>query len=335
MKLLIITQAVDSEDPILGFFVRWIEEFAKHAERIEVICLKEGKHSLPANVRVHSLGKEKGVSRIKYILNFYTYIWRLRRDYDTVFVHMNPEYVVLGGLFWRIWKKRIAFWYLHKNVDLKLRIAVFFANIILTASKESFRLHTKKLNIVGHGIPTNLFICPMQEMSGTLRILTAGRISKTKNISLLLDAADILTARGVPFMLVIAGAPVTAADIKYAERVYARAGSTVQFVGPKTQSEIAALLCEANVFVNLGENGSMDKAVLEALCAGIPVVTGNEAYKHLLEPLGLFVAFDASAIADALQRAPRVNISPLATYVREHHSLQRLIPAILRAIQAL
>ena len=32
MKLLIITQKVDSADPILGFFHQWVEEFAKHCE---------------------------------------------------------------------------------------------------------------------------------------------------------------------------------------------------------------------------------------------------------------------------------------------------------------
>lgn len=61
MKLLIITQTVNTEDPVLGFFVRWIEEFAKHAETVEVICLKEGSHAfLPSNVRVYSLGKKRG-----------------------------------------------------------------------------------------------------------------------------------------------------------------------------------------------------------------------------------------------------------------------------------
>ena len=44
MKLLVVTQAMDEQDPVLGFFVRWVEELAKRAERIEVICLKEGKH---------------------------------------------------------------------------------------------------------------------------------------------------------------------------------------------------------------------------------------------------------------------------------------------------
>lgn len=36
MKLLIVTQVVDTEDPALGFFVRWIEELARHHSLGEV-----------------------------------------------------------------------------------------------------------------------------------------------------------------------------------------------------------------------------------------------------------------------------------------------------------
>ena len=141
MKLLIITQKVDRNDPILGFFHRWIIEFAKHFESIAVICLFEGEHNLPANVKVLSLGKEEGGARIsktlRYIVRFYNYIWRERKNYDAVFVHMNPIYVVLGGVLWRMWKKKISLWYTHKSVDLKLRAAEKFVHFIFTASRST------------------------------------------------------------------------------------------------------------------------------------------------------------------------------------------------------
>ena len=66
MKLLIVTQTVDTDNPILGFFVRWIEEFAKHCEKIAVICLHEGEYTLPSNVEVYEIGK--AVSRRQYDL---------------------------------------------------------------------------------------------------------------------------------------------------------------------------------------------------------------------------------------------------------------------------
>ena len=63
MRLLICTQAVDVNDPILGFFVRWIEEFAKHCEKVTVICLRKGEYTLPQNVHVHALRSRNKLGR--------------------------------------------------------------------------------------------------------------------------------------------------------------------------------------------------------------------------------------------------------------------------------
>jgi hypothetical protein len=130
MKLLILTQKADINDDILGFFHRWIEEFARHCESVIVICLQKGEYDLPENVRVLSLGKERvtryalGVTnKLKYLFNFYKYIWQERNNYDSVFVHMNPIYIVLGGLFWKLWNKKIILWYTHKAFNFKLRVA--------------------------------------------------------------------------------------------------------------------------------------------------------------------------------------------------------------------
>ena len=113
-RLLILTQKIDRNDPILGFFHRWVEEFAKHCESVIVVCLQKGEYDLPKNVRVLSIGKEEGGSRmrkiVRYIVRFYRYIWHERENYDAVFVHMNPIYVCLAGPWWRLTGRKIALW---------------------------------------------------------------------------------------------------------------------------------------------------------------------------------------------------------------------------------
>lgn len=160
MRLLVCTQTVDRNDPVLGFFHSWLLEFGKQCEKVVVICLKEGEHSLPSTVEVYSLGKEKGALRLVRWMRALVFIVVLRKKYDAVFVHMNPEYIVLGGPLWRLWGKRVVLWYVHRSVTLRLRIATLFANAIATASKKSFRLKSKKIKILGHGIDTDLFLPP-------------------------------------------------------------------------------------------------------------------------------------------------------------------------------
>ncbi|MBC7836665.1 glycosyltransferase [Acetobacteraceae bacterium] len=336
MRLLICTQTLDSNDPILGFFHRWVEEFSKYFESIIVVCLKEGEHHLPSNVRVLSLGKEHGSSRLVRIIRFFSYIYKHQSEYDAVFVHMNPEYVVLGGFFWRIWHKRVALWYVHKSVTLRLRIAVRLVHIVFTASKESFRLSTHKLRIIGHGIDTAAFKPDIPQSGVGLRIITVGRISPSKRLQEMLFVLDILHARKVHFRFTIVGTPTNDPEQAYvrllqkevARRPYT---SAVEFAGAISQEKLPSLLNKEDIFINLSLTGSLDKAVLEALACGVPVVTTNEAFKSLIAP-GLYVCpSEPHAIAEKIISVKDVNRASLHSYMREHYSLERLIPTIEKA----
>ncbi|MBX4192187.1 glycosyltransferase family 4 protein [Candidatus Parcubacteria bacterium] len=338
MKLLICTQIVDQNDPVLGFFHEWLLEFAKHCETVTVICLQEGKHVLPANVTVHSLGKEQGVGRLARAWRALKLFSSLRSEYDTVFVHMNPEYALLGGLLWRVWGKTIALWYVHKSVNLRLRLAVLLVNHVFTASKESFRLHSRKVHVVGHGINLSLFT-PHGEPNGDLRIVTVGRISPTKRPMDILPALDLLFARGRQFTFTVVGAPVTARDQLYersfkeeiSKRPYVTA---VTFVGSVPYRDIPQLFNQATVNINLSETGSLDKAVLDGFAAGVPAVSSNVAFKEILQPHGLFVPnISPLTLVEAIEKAAQASGVPFRGYVAAHHSLSGLIPRMLEILK--
>ncbi len=297
MRILIVTQIVDSEDSYLGFFVRWIKEFAKHVESLEVICLKEGKYELPENVHVHSLGKEKGVSRVKYVFNFYRYIWGLRHEYDAVFVHMNPEYVVLGGIIWKSLGKKTALWYMHKSVNLALRLAELLADVIFTASKESFRLKSSKVRVMGHGIDTDFFSPDPSVQRGDWA-LSVGRLMKSKRHDLAIQRA---VEEGRALRIAGEGPERTRLEA-LAQKLHA----AVQFLGALTQVQLRDEYRTAAQFIHTSETGSLDKVVLEAIACGLPIVTNDPALKYL-ETEG-------------------------PHYVQEHHSLKKLIPAIIKAL---
>lgn len=346
MKLLIVTQAVDQRDPALGFFVRWIEEFAKHCDKITVICLREGEHTLPPNVRVHSLGKEGGVSRVKYVLNFYTYIWQLRYDYDAVFVHMNPEYVVLGGTLWRMLGKHIGLWYVHKSVNLKLRIAELLVNDIFTASREGFILKTSKLHVVGHGIDTALFRAPVRPFGTQLRIVSVGRITPIKNPDSLIEIVALLKYKGINVTATFIGAPVHPSDMVYLEMLKKLArergvSDQVTFFGSVPYVQMSEQYRHFDVSVNLCSTGGMDKAVLESMAAGLLVFASNQSFAGLFGPYAdelLFPERDATACADRI--ATFMHNVEAAEGVRvylqhqvETMSVRALIPRILSSYE--
>ncbi len=351
MELLILTQKIDSQDSILGFFHAWVAEFSKHCERVTVVCLQKGEYALPENVRVFSLGKEEKKSRFVRVFRFYKYIWRERKNYDAVFVHMNPEYVVLGGLPWRIFGKKISLWYTHKSVDTKLRIAEKFSHVVFTASKESFRLPSRKLRVMGHGIDTGKFLRSAgsddarHENSPTLplQIVTVGRISPVKDYETLLAAAKILAEKDVSFRVQVFGIPETPEQEKYLrslKEIVERDGliEKIYFCGAVTQDALPGILREADIFVNMSHTGGLDKAVLEAMACEIPVLTCNETFVPILGKSQLmYTKGNAIELADkiialaGMGGEERASLGrDLRNVVVEHHSLSKLIPAILK-----
>jgi len=337
MRLLLVTQVVDQHDPILGFFHAWVIEFAKQVEQIEIICLREGTHSLPENVRVHTLGKkEKGRGvfvRVAYIIRFFSVLWKLRNSYDAVFVHMNPEYVVLAGWWWHLTGKRIGLWYTHKHVGIWLRVAEWFSHYVFTASKESFRLASKKVQVMGHGIDVDAIPERTTSEEGTTRFITIGRIAPVKNLLLQIEALALLPST-FRWSYVCVGGPATIEDKEYAELVRARAqelslGARVMFTGPLPHTEALQALSNADVFIHTSDTGSLDKVLLEALAAGLRIVTTSDLLPEA--PNILRAETSPVSIGEMVMKSEE-NTEDSRTYVALNHGLKNLIVRVIATL---
>ena len=152
MKIAVITQKLDPDDYVFGFFYGHIIDLSRVCEKVHVVCLEVGKNvNLPDNVIVHSLGKEEGKSKIEYIQRLFAFIAKYNRDYDTVFVHMEPRYVLLGGGWWRLTGKRIILWYNHVYHDTALKVASYIAHEIISVSKAGVPVKHKQTRYMSHG----------------------------------------------------------------------------------------------------------------------------------------------------------------------------------------
>lgn len=283
MKLLITTQKLDKNDPILGFFHAWVVEFAKYFESVSVICLFKGEYDLPENVRVFSLGKEERQSRLQYLVHFYWFIIHERKKYDVVFVHMNQVYIVLAGIFWKLYKKRISLWYTHRAVDWTLRVATFFANDIFTASKESFNIPSPKVHIVGHGIPLQQFVKKEIPSPKTLTLVSVGRVTRIKNLETLIRAVSVLVKEKIKVVCTIVGPQVTPDDTRYLyelQRLAREKGieKNIVFAPAVTNEKVREYYWKSDFNINLAPTGGIDKAVLEGVAAAVIPLVANTAF---------------------------------------------------------
>lgn len=343
MKLLITTQKLDKNDPILGFFHSWVLEFAKHCESVSVICLFKGEYDLPDNVRVFSLGKEEKQSRLQYLVHFYWFIIHERKKYDTVFVHMNQIYVVLAGIFWRMFGKKIGLWYTHRAVDWTLRVATLLSNDIFTAAKESFNIPSPKVHVVGHGIPLELFAKKKTYSHEKLILLSVGRITRIKNLETLISAVAILAKEGIKVSCDIVGPQVTPDDTRYLyelQRLAKEKGieKNVVFVPPVTNEKIREYYWKSDININLAPTGGIDKVVLEGIAGGAPPLVANKAFATVFGPYEKDLIFEFKNPEDLAQKIKSLQlrqdremvIKLLQTKVEKDFGLKSLIQNILR-----
>lgn len=345
MRLLICTQKLDKNDSILGFTHRWVLEFAKVYDEVTVICLYKGVVELPQNVRVLSLGKEAGESRVKYLRNFFSYIFNERAHYDHVFVHMNQVYVLLGGMFWRLWGKRVGFWYAHGHVPFTARVAALFSHKLFTSTKHGFPIAMGNREIVGQGIDLGQFHCPeRQDLSPErqdLSVVTVGRLSTIKNYEVVIDAVGVLRLRGLKAALTLIGGAETEDQRAYEAKLRTLArekglSEQVKFLGAVPNHELREHLCRADIFVNTGLTGSLDKTGLEAIASGLPVLACNPAYEVVFKEdkaRFMFSKDNAVELADALEREVHAKdrktvIAKLKEHVAREHGLERLVEKI-------
>lgn len=340
-NLLIITQKVDEEDDLLGFFVSWIREFASNFDKIYIITLGKGKYNLPGNVFIYSLGKERGSSRIARFFNFYKFLFHIMPKVDAVFAHMSPIFVIASWPAAFIFRKKIVLWYLHRSVTLRLKIAEKLSYKIATAARESLKFNSKKIVETGHGIDIEKFKTKKNWAGDKLRILSVGRISPIKNFETLINALGILKKEGFNPNLNIIGRPIMSEDFSYQEylkNLTAQLGleKNTHFIGFVPYTAISSYYKEADFCVGPLPTGGIDKAMLEGMAAGCIVLTSNHAFeKYFGKHSGELIFSNADDLALKLKNSflkseiEKGEISEfLVKSVQQNHNLTNLINKI-------
>lgn len=290
MRLLIITQKVDSEDDILGFFCYWIKHISRHFDEVKVIALSKGKYELPANVEVVSLGKERDFSKFAQGILFYFFAFKFLRKTDGVFVHMAPEYVRALHPLNIFFNRPIVMWYAHIKVSGVAKWAINHVDKILSPSKDSFEIDSEKVISTGHGIDTDIFKpLRVERDNSKKKILAISRVSRVKRIETLIEALNILVNEmGIKNLVVnIVGGPARKEDALYLSELKQMVKDFdledfIEWISPVANKDTPALYNSSDIFVRLQGGGGFGKTELESMACGTPILVPTPVYKSFL-----------------------------------------------------
>jgi len=176
---------------------------------------------------------------------------------------------------------------------------------------------TRRIHVIPNGIPDPLAGGEADGRTGANAntVVYIGRLSPEKNLDVLLEAAALLCARGLPLQLLLAGdGPERARLAAHARRP--PLDGVVRLLG--FQSDTRAVLSQGAAFVLPSQTEGVPMALLEATAAGVPIVASavggipsvvEDGRTALLVPPG-----DVEALAGALGRV--LTDTALATSLR-------------------
>jgi glycosyltransferase involved in cell wall biosynthesis len=353
MRLLLLNLATDADDPVLGVTTAWIRALAARCESIAVVTMRAGRREVPPNVRVHSIGGERGLSRPHRLVEFYRRLHAIlgAEPIDACFSHMASLFSVLAAPLLGRRGIPIVTWYLHPALSPTLRAAHHLSRAVVSASTATYPYRRDKLVTVGHGIDTDLFGPDGSEPETPPLVLCAGRLSPVKDHVTLLAAARRLTERTpLPFRVAIVGGPATERDRQHAQHLRQEVRRLdlegwVRFEAAVPMPQLVPWYRRAAVHVNLAPDGFLDKTALEAMSCARPSVVASDAFRETLGPHAGLLRFRPGDPADLADRLARVLALPagarlalgrdLRDRVVAAHGLERLAVTLVHLLQSL
>jgi len=331
MKLVLFNFEMDQKSQALAFAIDWINEIAKNIDKLYVVSLRCKEYKVRHNVEVICIKQDKK-NKLQTILSIWKalkYIHKKDRV-DGYFVHMAHYFVPIIYPFAKFYNQKIVLWYAHKSVTISLKIANFFTDIVVTSTKQGYRIKTNKLKILSQGIDTNKFNFKNQHKN-IKNIAVIGRISRIKNVKEIVESFTKLDNDDLKLYIVgdIMG------DKTYLKEIREVANNNVVFVGSIPFNRLHEFYKNIDLTINLSDTGSLDKVIVESMAMGIPVITSNESAKELFKHLdnkGVFL-IDKSQLKEKLNfilnHQDLINNDSLRKEIIHNHSLNNLIKKII------
>jgi glycosyltransferase involved in cell wall biosynthesis len=267
---------------------------------------------------------------------------------NACFVHMNMAWAYRLGYVLRSFGVPIVLWYAHGTVSRTLRLAHYFADRVVTSTPDGFRLKSKKLHIIGQGIPLELFPIPA-DRSLLKDVVCVGRLSPRKRMDLLIRVFAKLASEPefTNSRLLLVGDTVSRADLSWKRELDCLVaslglGGRIRFLGHVPLRDLAGIYATAGLHVNVSETGSMDKTVLESLACGCPVVTTNVAFRKFFGDRFPELFLDRSTvdalaerIAEVFARRGSYDPRALRDLVESKHDLSSYVRKVMNHLEDL
>lgn len=282
VRVLIVNHTLSKLDPLLGHQANVAKAISQ--EFTDIFVFTSGApDSYPSDLD-YFLSSRNSKSRIIQSLGLLKDFLHVLRKFppDLVFFHMTPNHCAIFSPILKLLGIRMILWYAHKSTPATLLFSAKFVDAILTPSKGSISIDNTNLKVTGHHVDFDFFYSkPALELGQVA--LTVGRLDRSKRIREIIESLALYNSHGKVLDYRLVGKPSSADDSMYMKSNYSlmsRLGLTYHVQEIVDKSELRRAILRSDVFVH-ASLGSLDKAPLEALIAGLPVASENKEFMEI------------------------------------------------------
>ena len=288
LNICFITQKYDESDPYRSNVVEWIRELSlnKKVNNIHIITRKKSSKNRIKKGTISSIDSK---SKIKSLILFYIEIFKQLPKKPIIFIHMGGPYAINLFLFKLFFRLKIYQWWAHPKISHVTRIGFYVTlDKLFTCSENSFPINSKKKIVLGHGINIKRFPLRKGNKSRTNFLVTASRLTSRKNIDKMIYLTKYLNdINNKKVFLKIYGSPLSKYDLKYKNRLIRlinklKLNKLVEILPAVDHRKLHLIYKDKNIYLNFS-NTAVDKAILEAMSTGIPVLSCNPCLKEIID----------------------------------------------------
>ena len=279
-KLLIVNSTMNSESELLSHQYYLANSMLRKYPNARILTTEVGGATSDLDHHITKIAwKRSGLLReafntLSFMIALHREVRKYRHEY--VFFHMTPIQAALGTVYLRAMGIKTALWYAHRAKPISLRIAACLVDVVFTAGPSSISITNKNVIFTGHHVDDKFFRSTTKESRYNFALIV-GRLDRAKRVDVIIESLiSYLKPYGPLDQILFVGSPSAAQDHELVEKLNRKYFEEIEqgrivFQGKKNRMAIKSLLEECYVFVNASE-GSLDKSVLEAAIAEVPVV---------------------------------------------------------------
>ena len=269
--LFVVNYCMDSSHPSLGHQISVVSNLSRFFESITVITTSYSGEPVPKNVDVWTVTWQPGqkfTNSLSLFLLCLKLVIRSRPSY--IFSHMAPLHSIVVSPIARVFKIQHTLWYAHAQKPILLNLAVKVVDRVVSSTRGSFPIKTRKLSLLGQGVDSSVFRNDSVITNSRFKLIYAGRMDKSKNVEQIVATLSKLKSVYPLITLTLIGND----SIKFvseSNRGWLVTGDSI------SRDLLPVEFKKHGTFIH-AFIGSLDKVLVEAVMTRMPIISSNNEF---------------------------------------------------------